>query len=80
MPEEQILCLSDAFEKQKNRSDVELKVRMLNIDYGNNPELMEKCRVLKEYAEFVETVRKYVKEGKNRQEALNMAIDYCIDQ
>lgn len=79
MPEEQILCLSDAFEKQKNRSDVELKVRMLNINYGNNPELMEKCRVLKEYAEFVETVRKYVKEGKNRQEALNMVIDYCID-
>ncbi len=79
MPEEQILCLSDAFEKQKSRSDVELKVRMLNINYGNNLELMEKCRVLKEYAEFVEIARKYVKEGKERQEALNMAIGYCIE-
>ena len=79
MPEEQILCLSDAFENQRSRSDVELKVRMLNINYGNNQELMEKCRVLKEYAEFVEVARKYIIEGRERQEALNMAIDHCID-
>ena len=79
MPEEQILSLSDAFENRKARSDVELRVRMLNINYGNNQELMEKCIVLKEYAEFVETARRYIMEGKERQEALNMAIDYCID-
>ena len=79
MPEEQILCLSDAFENQRSRTDVELKVRMLNINYGNNQDLMEKCRVLKEYAEFVEVARRYVIEGKERQEALNMAIDHCID-
>ncbi|MDE5931203.1 MAG: Rpn family recombination-promoting nuclease/putative transposase, partial [Lachnospiraceae bacterium] len=78
MPEEKILSLSDAFENQRARSDVELKVRMLNINYGNNQELMEKCRVLKEYAEFVEVARRYLMEGKERQEALNMAIDYCI--
>lgn len=40
---------------------------------------MEKCKVLKEYAEFVETVRVYIAEGWERQEALNMAIDYCIE-
>lgn len=79
MPEEKVLSLSDAFECRKNRSDVELKVRMLNINYGNNLELMNKCRVLKEYAEFVEIARKYILEEKERQEALNMAIDHCID-
>lgn len=79
MPEEKVLGLSDAFECRKSRSDVELKVRMLNINYGNNLELMNKCRVLKEYAEFVEIARKYILEEKERQEALNMAIDHCID-
>ncbi|MBO5209442.1 MAG: hypothetical protein J6B68_08870, partial [Lachnospiraceae bacterium] len=36
MPEEQILRLSDAFENKKQEADVEVKVRMLNINYGHN--------------------------------------------
>lgn len=79
MPEEQSLSLSDAFENKKSRSDVELKVRMLNINYGKNQGLMEKCRILREYAEFVEIAKNYIAEEGIRQEALNMAIDYCID-
>ena len=79
MPEEKILSLSDAFENQKIKASVELKVRMLNINHGKNRELMEKCRVLEEYALFVETARQYLAEGMERQEALNLAIEYCID-
>lgn len=79
MPEEKILSLSDAFENQKVKASVELKVRMLNINHGKNRELMEKCHVLEEYALFVETARQYVTEGRGLQEALNLAIDYCID-
>ena len=79
IPEEEILSLSDAFENQKVKVSVELKVRMLNINHGKNRELMEKCRVLEEYALFVETSRQYLAEGMEKQEALNLAIDYCID-
>ena len=79
IPEEEILSLSDAFENQKVKASVELKVRMLNINHGKNRELMEKCRVLEEYALFVETSRQYLAEGMEKQEALNQAIDYCID-
>ena len=78
-PEEQILRLSDAFENKEKEFDVELKVRMLNINYGHNRELMEKCRVLKEYAEFVYLTRHYIAEGQKAQDALNTAISYCID-
>ena len=79
VPEEQILKLSDAFENKEKEFDVELKVRMLNINYGHNRELMEKCRVLEEYAEFVGLARNYIAEGQKTQEALNTAINYCID-
>ncbi len=79
MPEEKILSLSDAFENQKVKASVELKVRMLNINHGKNRELMEKCHVLEEYARFVETARQYVAESSAYQEALNLAVDYCID-
>lgn len=78
MPEEQILSLSDAFGKQKHKTDVELRVRMLNINAGYNQELLEKCEILKEYAEFVKISREYALKVKDRQEALNGAIDYCI--
>lgn len=71
--------LSDAFENRKAEADVELKVRMLNINYGHNKELMEKCRVLEEYARFVAISRQYAVAGMDMQEALNTAIEYCID-
>ncbi len=79
MPEEQILKLSDAFINRKQESGIELTVRMLNINYGHQKELMEKCKVLKEYAEFVDIARQYVKTGTALQEALNVAITYCIN-
>lgn len=78
MPEETILRLSDAFENKKTVADIELKVRMLNINNGHNEELMKKCKALKEYAEFVDISRSYMKEKNDRNEALNQAIDYCI--
>lgn len=49
-PDEQILLLSDAFQKEHERQYVhgclECEVRMLNINYGHNKELMEKCKLL----------------------------------
>ena len=79
MPEEQILKLSDAFENKERQADVELTVRMLNINHGHNEALMEKCRTLAEYAQFVAVSREYAAEGRPMQEALEEAIIYCID-
>lgn len=79
MPEEQILNLSDAFENRGVKADVELTVRMLNINHGHNRLLMEKCRMLKEYAEFVAVTREYMYKRKKMNEALAAAVDYCIE-
>ena len=78
-PEEQILKLSDAFENKERQADVELTVRMLNINHGHNNALMEKCRTLSEYAQFVAVSRAYAAEGRPMQEALEEAVEYCID-
>lgn len=79
MPEEQVMPLSDSFENKDRDASIELKVRVININHGHNTELMEKCRVLSEYAEFVSIARQYIADGYKLNEALNMAIDYCID-
>ena len=80
MPEEQTLRLSDAFENKKARSDVELNVRMLNINRGHNKQLMEKCRVLEEYSQFVTATRERMLEENDMQVALNKAVDDCIER
>lgn len=79
MPEECTLRLSDAFENRRARADVELTVRMLNINYGHNERLMEKCKVLEEYSKLVDITRDYMLETKDIQIALSRAIEYCIE-
>lgn len=80
MPEEQTLRLSDAFENKNARADVELTVRMLNINRGYNKQLMEKCRVLEEYSQFVAATRDCMLKEKDMQAALNRAVDGCIER
>lgn len=79
MPEEKTIRLSDAFEDKTAKADVELTVQVLNINHGHNHLLMEKCRVLKEYAAFVDITRKCMREGKRTEMALADAVDYCIE-
>ncbi len=67
-------------EAREKEAAVELKVRMLNINRGHNEELMKNCGILKEYAAFVDILRQYISEREDRNEALNMAVDYCIEQ
>lgn len=80
MPEERTLKLSEAFENKKVRADVELNVRMLNINYGYNRLLMDKCKVLEGYSMLVAVTRNYMVAEKDIQTALNKAIDYCIEK
>ena len=72
-----ILKLSDAF--GHNRSDIEVTVAMININYGRNKELMEKCKPLAEYSRFVDKVRIMLKETKDLGSAIGKAIDELTD-
>ena len=76
-PERQILRLSDAFEKETSEPELELKVLMLNINFGHNKELMDKCRTLREYSQYVDRVRKYAKRMRI-EEAVERAVTECI--
>ena len=76
-PEKQKLRLSDAFEERQEEPELELTVTVYNINPGNNKELMEACRPLKEYAQYVEMVRKYA-EKLHFREAVEKAVDECI--
>jgi hypothetical protein len=76
-PERQVLKLSDAYEQRVDEPELELKVTVLNINSGNNAELLEKCKTLKDYSIYVERVREYAKEMP-KEEAVDKAVDTCI--
>lgn len=79
-PDEKILKLSDSFSKRtKNNSDIEVKVRMININHGHNKELMKACRPLYEYSWFVQTIRDKKKDLDDLGEAVGKALQVMPD-
>ncbi len=80
MPDRKELRLSDAFQQPTEQPDIEVVAHMLNINYGHNKELMERCRKLKEYAQFIDIIRHYLRENKqwSNEQAISKAIDDCI--
>jgi hypothetical protein len=77
--EEVEIRLSDCFSKEGGEPCVEVIARMVNINYGKNKELMEHCKPLRDYAIFVNKVRRYSQEMELK-EAINKAIDECIEE
>ena len=77
-PEDVTLRLSDAFIQKEEEPELELKVRYLNINQGYNQELMERCRTLREYSEFVARIRKYTGGKTAVGEAVDRAVTECI--
>ena len=70
--------LSDAYEG-KQQGCIELTVRTININYGKNKILMEKCKPLAEYAAFIAHIRENSK-AMSLENAVRTAIDTCIDK
>ncbi len=77
-PEQQVLKLSDAFERKLELPELELIVWVYNINLGHNTELLEACHLLKEYAQYVEQVRIFAKELPFS-EAVENAVTHCIN-
>lgn len=81
-PDEQTLKLSDAFMIPQDEEDVmlECKARMLNINYGHNKEVMGACKRLHDYSYFVYCVNENIAKHMNLKDAINLAIDQCIEE
>ena len=78
-PDRKILRLSDLYTVRMKKTQLELTAVLLNINRNHNRELMEACRELKDYAEYVDRVRKYARELP-LSEAVERAITECIQE
>ena len=75
-PLEQVLSLSDAFMNPAGENSVELKVKVININSDKAHGILDKCGILREYSQFISTVRKYSDEER----AIKKAIRECIEK
>lgn len=81
-PERKEIPLSDLFIQNGKglQPALECTALLLNINVGHNQELMEKCRILKKYAQFIHTIRSKISVGLPFQEAVETAVEDCISQ
>ncbi len=81
-PETYEMKLSNAFEKQTDNPELELRCKVYNINRGKNRELLEKCSILKEYMIFVDYVRTFHAEQnfEDLKSAIEKAINTCIQE
>jgi len=83
-PDQKELRLSDAFKginglKIVDAIPLELKVQVYNINHGHNTEILKKCETLDNYSFLINKIREYQKNGIKLEEAINNAIEYCIE-
>ena len=79
-PKEKKLKLSDAFEKTGKRKipQLDLSIRVININKGQNVEYEQKSKSLLGYSTFVAKVREFILQGFSKEDAGKKAIDFCI--
>ena len=82
-PERKVLRLSDLYHTRPEGIEadlgrgLELEAVMFNVNRSHNRTLMEACKTLKDYAEYVYRVRQYAEET-TLEEAVERAITECI--
>jgi predicted transposase/invertase (TIGR01784 family) len=80
-PDNRELRLSNAFKEvtmhREKYGNLELTVRVLNINVGHNEHLIQQSSTLFGYVTFINEVRKGVDDGLELSSALKAAVSYC---
>ena len=80
-PEDTILRLSDSFKPKppEGKAEIEVSVRMLNINRGYNAKLLGACKPLGEYSWLVAEIRENRKIGMDIEPAVDSALGMMPD-
>ena len=71
--------LSDAF-PEGVEVNIDLKVKVYNINYGKNSKLLQQTKLLSGYSYFVDKIKHLCKNGSELKEAIDIAVRECIKE
>ena len=77
---ESVLKLSHSFCQKADEPELELIVKVLNINLDKKQRILETCCLLKEYMLLVDKIRKYAAEYKDINRAAEQAVTECIEE
>ena len=76
IPAQKILRLSDSFIRQPETPTLELVVKLININYDKNSQILKSCEPLGQYSLFVDAVRRHT--AVDKEHGFENAIKECI--
>ncbi|MBR6452362.1 MAG: hypothetical protein IKS87_06620 [Lachnospiraceae bacterium] len=76
-PSKEKMFLSAAFARPTEEPELELVCTVYNINLSHDEGFLNRCGVLNEYTQFVETVRR--NQAEQKEKPIEEAIDECID-
>jgi len=80
-PMEETLRLSDGFiDKAEGEQPLEVVVKIININYHLEGDILERSKDLKNYSYFIHLVNKFQDDGRNLDNAIELAILTCMEQ
>ena len=71
--------LSDSYMIEQENPQLELKVKIYNINYEANAEIVQKSKSLNEYSRFIGKIKENLFNGMTLEEAIKNAIEYGIE-
>ena len=77
-PPEMTLLLSDSF-PPGSTSDVEVRVRMINLNHSQSQSLLDACKVLKEYSYLIDEIRMQGEHSADMSAAIDLVISRLPD-
>ena len=76
LPAQKILRLSDSFIMQPETLSLELVVKLININYDKDSQIVKSCEPLGQYSRFVDAVRRHI--AVDKEHGFENAIKECI--
>ena len=78
-PAKEKLRLSDAFLNEDKSGEFEWTATVINLNHKDNRKLLEKCKILQEYTEFVVSIQE-LRNHMGEIEAVDKAVVECIER
>lgn len=76
-----IMRLSDSYMEREEKNELELTVRVININYLAKHPILKQCDILSQYSQMVEIVRTHLKQDTfSNAEKVTAAIQECIQK
>lgn len=69
--------MSDAFLGECDTINLEVVVRVINVNYEKGAEILKHCKILRDYSLFIYKVRSYQQELDDVDAAISRSIGLC---